>query len=108
MPTHTILHPRLEVNAVTYFHTIPTSACYRAQAKESISRQPISLTDSDYDYILEKMVVETKISLKEMWKFIVMTRKINMSISNKYYMYLSYIYILTINRFYLFPYLASI
>ena len=34
--------------------------------------------------------------LKEMWKFIVATRKINMSNLNEYYMFLSYIYVLTI------------
>ena len=31
--THTILHPRLEVNAVTYFHAIPTSVCNITQEK---------------------------------------------------------------------------
>ena len=34
VPTLTILHPRLEVNAVTYFHAIPTSVCTRKQAKK--------------------------------------------------------------------------
>ena len=52
LPTHTILHPQLEVNAVTYFQKIPTSVCTRTQAKKSISRQPICLTDSYYDCIL--------------------------------------------------------
>ena len=52
VPTHTILHPRLEVNAVTYFHAIPTGVCNRTQAKKIIPIQPICLTDSDYDYIL--------------------------------------------------------
>ena len=33
VPTHTILHPQLEVNAVTYFHAIPTSAWNRTQTK---------------------------------------------------------------------------
>ena len=47
--TRTILHPLLEVNAVTYFDTIPTSVSTRTQAKNSISRQPICLTDSNYD-----------------------------------------------------------
>ena len=49
VPTRTILHPQLEVNAITDFHAIPTSICSRTQAKKSISRQPICLTDSDYD-----------------------------------------------------------
>ena len=33
-PTRTILHPKLEVNAVTEFHAIPTSLCTRTQAKK--------------------------------------------------------------------------
>ena len=46
VPTRTILHPQLEVNAITDFHSIPTSVCPRTQTKKSISRQPICLTDS--------------------------------------------------------------
>ena len=53
VPTRTILHPQLEVNAVTEFHAIPTIVCTSRQVKKAISRQPICLTDSDYDYILE-------------------------------------------------------
>ena len=55
VPTHTILHSRLEVNAVKYFHTIPKSICTRTQLKKSISRQPVCLTDYYYDYILEEI-----------------------------------------------------
>ena len=55
LPTGTIPHPQLEVNAITDFHAIPTSICSRTQAKKAISRQPICLTDSDYDYILEEI-----------------------------------------------------
>ena len=33
--TRKILHPRLEVNVVTYFHAIPKSVCTRTQAKNS-------------------------------------------------------------------------
>ena len=51
MPTRTILHPQLEVLAVTDIHAITTTVCTREKTKESISRQPICLTDSDYDYI---------------------------------------------------------
>ena len=51
VPTRTIIHPQLEVNAVTDFREIPTSVCSRTQEK-SISRQPICLTYADYDYIL--------------------------------------------------------
>ena len=53
--TRTIIHLQLEVNAVTNFHAIPTSVCTRTQAKKAISRQPVCLNDSDYDYILEEI-----------------------------------------------------
>ena len=53
VPTRTILHPQLEGDAITDFHAIPTSICSRKQAKKAISRQPICLSDADYDYILE-------------------------------------------------------
>ena len=33
VPTRTILHPQLEGDAITDFHAIPTSVCYRTQAK---------------------------------------------------------------------------
>ena len=36
VPTRTITHPKLEVNAVTEFHAITTSVCTRTQAKKSI------------------------------------------------------------------------
>ena len=49
VPTLKILHTKLEVNTVTYFHSIPTSVCTRTQAKKIISIQPVRLTDSDYD-----------------------------------------------------------
>ena len=55
MPTHTILHTQLEGDAMTDFHKIPTSICSRTQSKKAISRQPICLTDADYDYILEEI-----------------------------------------------------
>ena len=55
LPTHTILHPQLEVNAITDFHEISTIVCSRTQAKKSIPRQPICLTYDDYDYILEEI-----------------------------------------------------
>ena len=55
VPTRTILHPQLEVDTITEFHAIPTSVCSRTQAKKAISRQPICLTDADYDYILEEI-----------------------------------------------------
>ena len=35
VPTRTILHPQLEVNAITDFHAIPKSICSRTQAKKN-------------------------------------------------------------------------
>ena len=64
MPTRTILHPQLEVYAITDFHAIPTSVCSRTQSKKSISRQPICLTDADYDYILEEIGRRDKIDFE--------------------------------------------
>ena len=64
VPTLTILHPRLEVNAETYFHAIPKIVCTSTQAKQFISRQPIWLTDSDYDYILEGIGRQDKIEFE--------------------------------------------
>ena len=55
VPKLTILHPQLEVNAVTDFHAIPNSVCTRTQEKKAISRQPVCFTDSYYDYILEEI-----------------------------------------------------
>ena len=34
VPTRTKLHPQLEVNAITYFHAIPTSICSKTQEKK--------------------------------------------------------------------------
>ena len=61
VPTCTILHPKLEVNAITDYNAIPTSICSITQAKKTISRQPICLTDADYDYILEEIDQRDKI-----------------------------------------------
>ena len=61
----TIIHPQLKVNTVTYFHAIPTSVCTRKQAKKATSIQPVCLTDSDYDYVLEEIGRQEKLSLKE-------------------------------------------
>ena len=54
-PTRTILHPRLEVNSVTYLNAITKSVCNRTQENKYISIQIICLTDSDYNYILEEI-----------------------------------------------------
>ena len=45
VPTHTILHPRLEVNSVTYFHATPKIVCNKTQL------QKIHI-DTDYMFYL--------------------------------------------------------
>ena len=64
MLTRTIIHPQLEGDAITDFNAIPTSICSITQAKKSISRQPICLTDADYDYILEEIGRRDKIDFE--------------------------------------------
>ena len=64
VPTRTIIHPKIEVDAITYFNAIPTSVCSRTQAKQSISRQPICLPDADYDYILKEIGCREKIEFE--------------------------------------------
>ena len=65
MPTCAILRPELKVNAVTDFHAMPKIVYNRTQAKKSIPRQPICLTDSDYDYILEEIGRQDKIEFEK-------------------------------------------
>ena len=64
VPTKKNLHPQLEGDAITDFRAIPTSICSRTQAKKSISRQPICLTDVDYDYIFEEIGRPDKIEFE--------------------------------------------
>ena len=64
VPTLTILYPRFEVNSVTDSHAIPKSVCNRTQEIKSIWRQPICLTGSDYDYILEEIGCPDKIEFE--------------------------------------------
>ena len=64
VPTRTILHPQLEVDAISAFHAIPTSICSRTEAKKFISRQPICLSGADYDYILEDIGRRGKIEFE--------------------------------------------
>ena len=64
VPTRTILHPQLEGDAIKDFHLIPTIICSITQAKKSISRQHIFLTDADYDYILEEIDRRDKIEFE--------------------------------------------
>ena len=49
--TRTILHPRLDVITIRYVQDIHKNFCNSIQAKKSIQRHPIIMTDTDYDYI---------------------------------------------------------
>ena len=64
VPTRIILHTKLEGDAIKDFHSIPTSICYRTQAKKAISRQLICLTDAEYDYIFEDIGRQDKIEFE--------------------------------------------
>ena len=55
VPTHTILHQRLDVITIRYVRDIPKNVCNRIQSKISIQRHPISMTYADYDYILSEI-----------------------------------------------------
>ena len=63
VPTRTILHPKLNVTVVTDIHYTPKSVCNMTQEK-SISRHPICLNDSDYDYISEEINFRDKIKFE--------------------------------------------
>ena len=89
MPTHTILHTRLEVISVTDFHAIPKSVYNRTQAKKAIPRHTLCLTDSDYDYILGEIGCQYNIWFK---------RDVEVYSDNEENQYI-YIYILTVIRF---------
>ena len=99
VPTRTIIHPRLGVNAVTHFHAIPKIVCTRTQAKISISRQPICLTDYDHDCNLEEIGRRYRIEFKRDVELYCEDEEINMSISNECFMYLLYIHIFNVIRF---------
>ena len=49
------MHPCLDVVAVKYVHYIPISIFNRNNEKQALRKHPISLTDSDHDYILEEI-----------------------------------------------------
>ena len=53
--THTILNPRLDVITIRYVQDTSKNICNRIQARKSIQRHPIIMTDADYDYILDEI-----------------------------------------------------
>ena len=66
VPTCTILHPVLDVITIRYVQDITKNICNRVQAKKSIHRHPISMTDADYDYILDEIERREKLILNRM------------------------------------------
>ena len=54
VPTRTIIHPCLDVVRITDVQDIPNTVCNSIQEK-SIQRNPIIMTDTDYDYILDEI-----------------------------------------------------
>ena len=55
VPTRAIIHPRLDVVRIIYVQNIPKTFCNMIQAKKSIQRHPICMTDADYNYILDEI-----------------------------------------------------
>ena len=66
LPTRTIIHPPLVVIIIRYVQDIPKKICSRNVAKEAIQRNPIIMTDADYDYILDEIERREKLSLNGM------------------------------------------
>ena len=66
VPTRTILHPRLDVIIIRYIQDIPKKLCSRNEAKKSIQRHPIIMTDTDYDYVMDEIERHEKLSFKGM------------------------------------------
>ena len=63
VPTRTIILKRLDVITIIYVQDIPKIVCNRIIEKP-IQRNPISMTDPDYDYILDEIERREKLSLK--------------------------------------------
>ena len=66
VPTHTILHLRLDVITIRYFQDIPKNLCNGIQAKKDIQIHPIIMNDADYDYILNEIERSEKLGLNGM------------------------------------------
>ena len=64
-PTITITHPCLDVITIIYVQDTPKNLCRNIQAEKPIQRNPIIMTDADYDYILDEIESREKIFLKE-------------------------------------------
>ena len=61
VPKRTILYPCLDVITIRYVQYTPKNVCNSIQARKSMQRHPIIMTDADYDYILDKIGRREKI-----------------------------------------------
>ena len=66
VPTCKIIHTRLGVITIRYVQDISKNVCNSIQAKTSIQRHPVGMTDANYDYILDKIECREKLSLNGM------------------------------------------
>ena len=55
VPIRKILRPCLDVIIIIDVQDIPKNFCNMIQAKKSIQRHPICITDADYNYILDEI-----------------------------------------------------
>ena len=55
-----MLHPELDITAITYIQDITKSVYNMTQAKTSMARHPIFPTCSDYNYILKEVDCQDK------------------------------------------------
>ena len=55
VPSHTIIHPCIDVFIIIDVQENPKTVCNRIQEKISIQRYPICLTYYDCDYILDEI-----------------------------------------------------
>ena len=65
VPTCTIVHPRLSIMIVKYVHDINKIVRNRNQAKKASQINPICLTYSYHNIFLNRLNLDTKLSLKE-------------------------------------------
>ena len=52
VPTCTIVHPCLDIMEVTDTKQIPKGVCNINQSRKALQRNPIHITESDFDFIL--------------------------------------------------------
>ena len=52
VPTHTIVHPCIEIMVVKYFQDIPRSVFNINQSRQALQIRTIRLTESDNDFII--------------------------------------------------------